>query len=307
MENERNNEQARTKRNGSGVIIFLAILAVLMAIAGALLLREVLDARYQRQMADQRVVQVSEERDNMYRQLDAVEEKYIQLSNEYNQLDSVFRTERNTINQLRAQLRNGGGGDVAGLRRRIAELEAQVEEYRMQIEALQAEAFELSNENSQMKHTLAQTTARNSELENEKKDLESRLEKASYLNISNLETSALRARKRGDEPTDRARRTDKLRTCFTVNQNLVAARGNTDFYIRIVDPANKVLSTSPANTIQYEGEAIQYSLKRTINYQNTSQDVCVMWDQQEDFSKGYYNVVVFWEGLELGYKLFQLQ
>jgi hypothetical protein len=302
-------ESSDRKRSGvSGVIIFLSVLAVILAIAGALLLREVLQARYDAQMKDLIVERVSNERNEMLRDLDEISTKYDQLAIEYKELDSLFRAERVRVNQLRAQLRSGTGPVEGGisLRAQIEELQAQVEDYRLQLEMLQAEKEVLQNENSQIRTNLDQTTARNKELENRNEDLEQQLEKASVLSISNLELTPLRTRKRGDEPTDRARRTDKMRVCFTVNQNLVAQRGNTDFFIRLVDPRNTVMTTSPANTLEFEGETIQYSIKRTVNYQNASQDVCVVWDQQEKFDKGYYNVVVFWNGMEVGYKLFQL-
>jgi hypothetical protein len=298
----------RKRSGGSGVIVFLSVLAVILAIAGALLLREVLQARYDAQMKDLVVERVSNERNEMLRDLDEISAKYDQLAVEYKELDSLFKAERVRVNQLRAQLRSGTGPVEGGasFRAQIEELQAQVEDYRLQLEMLQAEKSVLENENSQIRTTLAQTTARNTELVTRNEDLEQQLEKASVLSISNLELTPLRTRRRGDEPTDRAKRTDKMRVCFTVNQNLVAQRGNTDFFIRLVDPRNTVMATSSANTLEFEGEAIQYSIKRTVNYQNASQDVCVVWDQQEKFDKGYYNVVVFWNGMEVGYKLFQL-
>jgi hypothetical protein len=298
----------RKRSGGSGVIVFLSVLAVILAIAGALLLREVLQARYDAQMKDLVVERVSNERNEMLRDLDEISAKYDQLAVEYKELDSLFKAERVRVNQLRAQLRSGTGPVEGGasFRAQIEELQAQVEDYRLQLEMLQAEKSVLENENSQIRTTLAQTTARNTELVTRNDDLEQQLEKASVLSISNLELTPLRTRRRGDEPTDRAKRTDKMRVCFTVNQNLVAQRGNTDFFIRLVDPRNTVMATSSANTLEFEGEAIQYSIKRTVNYQNASQDVCVVWDQQEKFDKGYYNVVVFWNGMEVGYKLFQL-
>jgi hypothetical protein len=300
-------DSGRKRSGGAGVIIFLSILAVILAIAGALLLREVLQSRYEAQIKDRLIERVSSERDDMIKQLDEIDAKYAQLSLEYQELESLFQAERVRVNQLRAQLRSGTGPVEGGasFRVQIDELKAQVEDYKMQLEMLQVEKSELENENSQIRTTLAQTTARNIELETENEELEEQLEKASVLSISNLELTPLRTRRRGDEPTDRARRTDKMRICFTVNQNLVAPRGNTDFFIRLVDPRNMVMSTSSDNVIEFEGESIQYSIKRTVNYQNTSQDVCVMWDQ-ENFEKGYYNVVVFWDGIEVGYKLFQL-
>lgn len=312
MEKDKNKDvttSERTRSNGSsGIIIFLAVLALLLAVGAALVLRQMLKAKHEAQVASTRVEHVSEERDTLLKKLDELEASYATLSSTNTELESQLVEERRRVNQLRAQIRAGvsGEGDAGPIRQRIEELEAQLEEYRQQAEFMEAEKQSLAAETAQMRSALTQTASRNQELETKNRELEEQVEKAGFLTISNLEGTALRERRRGDEPTDRARRTDKLRVCFTINQNLVANPGNRDFFVRLIDPSNQVLSTSPDNTLEFEGETIQYSIRRTINFQNNSQDVCVVWDQSERFEKGYYNVVVFTEGNEVGYKLFQL-
>ena len=298
----------KQKNGGTGVIIFLSILAVILAVGGAFLLREVLQAKYEAQKKDLVVEQANTQREEMLRELDKLALQFDSLSAGNVEIENKLREERARVSNLRAQLRSGTGPveDVEGLRAQIADLQAQVEAYRQQIEMLQSEKTMLVSENSQIRSTLTQTTARNTQLETRNRELEGQLEQATLLTISGLELTPLRARRRGDEPTDRAKRTDKMRICFTVNQNLIAPAGNTDFHIRLVNPANMVMSLSPDNTIEFEGETIQYSLQRTVNYQNAAQEVCVVWEQEEDFEPGYYNVVVFWKGIEVGYKLFQL-
>ncbi len=319
---DKNRERGRTKnsdrsgkRNGaSGVVIFLAILAILLAIGGALLLRQVLSARYEAQITERELAELTVQRQSLEQQLNDLNARYEQLSSQYTEMEGMFNAERRRVNQLRAQLRGDAGGSsgdsgstIAQYRQRIQELEEQLENYRLQIEALEAEKEALSGENAQMRSTLAETSSRNQELESKFQEMQEQLEKASILTITDLEGVALRERRRGDQETNKAKRTDKLRICFNLNQNLVAQPGNRDFYIRIVNPSNEVLSISPDNTLEFEGETIQYSIKRTINYQNTAQEVCVMWTQDEKYEKGYYNVVVFSEGKEVGYKLFQLE
>ncbi len=303
--------ESRKKGSGSGVVIFLAVLAVLLALGGAVLLRQLLSARYDAQVATIEIQKVNDEKEALLKQLDEIDAKYLQLEVEHTELEGKFTAERSRVNQLRAQLRGGDTSGVATgvaqLRQRIQELEAELESYRLQISTMEGERATLVSENAQIRTTLNQTTARNQQLETRNQELTQQVEKASVLSVSNLVITALRERRRGDEPTTSARRTNKLRVCFNVNENLVARQGNRDFYVRIINPQNQVLTSSPDNTIQFEGETIQYSIKRTINYQNKEQEVCVVWSQDGNYSKGYYNVVVFSEGREVGYKLIQLQ
>ncbi len=311
-DNETGNGYHEPARNGSGttVVIFLAILAVLLALGGALLLRQLLSAKHDSQVAASEIRIVNDEKELLLIQLDELEERYSLLETTNQELETQLAAERRRVRQLRAQLHGEGGtGDGAGVeqyRERIEELEAQLETYRNQLEIAESENNVLTGENAQIRETLAQTSARNQQLESRTEELEEQVDKASILTISNLEGTALRERRRGDEPTDRAKRTDKIRICFTINENLVANPGNYDFFIRLINPLNQVMTLSPDNTLEFEGETIQYSLKRTVNFQNSSQEVCMVWDQDERFEKGYYNIVVFSEGREVGYKLFQL-
>ncbi len=303
---EKMNRPPASGNSGLGVIIFLAVLAVLLAVGGAYLLRQVLDARYEAQVSALEIKEVSDERDLLEQQLNELDSKYEELSSEYAEMETKFLAERRRVNQLRAQVRGGDPGTVAQYKEQIEELEARLEKYQEEIEILESEKQTLEGENAQIRSTLETTTSRNQELEREFNQMEEQIEKATLLSISGLEATPIRERRRGDEPTDRARRTDKINVCFTVNENLVAEPGNREFFVRMIDPNNQVLTISPDDTIEFEGETIQYTLKRTINYRNEPVETCVVWDQDERFEKGYYNVVVFHDGREVGYKLFQL-
>ncbi|MFP4288985.1 MAG: hypothetical protein ACLFQS_06985 [Bacteroidales bacterium] len=302
----------RKKSAASGVVVFLSILALLLGIAGAILLRETLSARYEIQMSERQVRQATAEKQDLLYQLDEIENRYNELTKEYEELNDLFLAEKRKVGQLRAQLRNSGIGDedssedISGFRERIAELENQLESYRTQLEMVEAENEALTGENAQIRNTLSETTDRNRQLETINEDLEKKLEDATILTVSEIKATPLREKRKGDEPTEKAKKTDKISICFTINQNLVANPGNRDFYVRLTDPSNQVMSLSPDNTIEFEGETIQYSVLRTVNFQNNAQEVCVVWDQEEKFAKGYYNVVIFNDGNEVGYKLFQL-
>lgn len=299
-------------KTASTIVIFLAVLSILLAVGGAVILRQLFSIRYETEMANREVQKLTIEKESLMVQLDELDAKYVELSEKYQELEGLFAAERRRVNQLRAQLRGEPSGatgeipNIAQYRQRIQELEEQLESYQLRLESIEEERDVLAGENAQIRTSLAQTTAQNQQLESKNKELEEQVEKASALTISGLDATALRERRRGDEPTDRARRTDKLRICFNVNENLVAQRGNRDFFIRLINPNNMVLSTAPDNTLVFEGETIQYSLKRTVNYQNNPMEVCAIWNQDERFEKGYYNVVVFHDEREVGYKLFQL-
>jgi len=298
------------KSNGSGIIIFLSVLAVLLAIAGGLLLREMLKARYETQIANLQVREIADERDILIGQLDDLDGRYAQLSKEHEDLRQLFEAERRRASQLRAQLQGVGPigkGEAMPLREQIEQLEDQLANYEDQIAMLLEENETLSIENAQIRSNLAQAHVYNQELEVEKEKLQEKVNIASLINISNVDVMALRERRRWDEPTTSARRVDKLSICFNLNRNMIAEPGERNFYIRIIDPNNEVLTKSQEDIMPFEGETIQYSIKETVDFQNVSMDVCTEWEQDKRFDRGYYSVVVFCEGNEVGYKLFELE
>ncbi|MFW6351183.1 MAG: hypothetical protein ACOC2E_02240, partial [Bacteroidota bacterium] len=174
----------RKKSAASGVVVFLSILALLLGIAGAILLRETLSARYEIQMSERQVRQATAEKQDLLYQLDEIENRYNELTKEYEELNDLFLAEKRKVGQLRAQLRNSGIGDedssedISGFRERIAELENQLESYKTQLEMIEAENEALTGENAQIRNTLSETTDRNRQLETINEDLEKKLEDA---------------------------------------------------------------------------------------------------------------------------------
>ena len=303
--------EPKQKTKGIGVIIFLLILVLILAGGGGFLFKEYLDNQHEAEQRQKELAQIAAQRDEFLSQLDDLEEAYQKLSLEYSQLESSANAQRATIRRLRAEVAgtapSADGLSAKQLQERIEELEELLEEYRRRAEMLQSENQTLTTEKNQVQGSLNQANAYASQLEREKREMEEQLEKASILSISNIDANGVRSRRRGDEPTDRARRTDKIQVCFTINQNLVATPGNREFYVRIIDPDNRVLTHLPDDTFNYQGDELSYSANRTINFQNNSQDACLIYDQDDRFSKGYYNIVVFAEGYELGYKLMELR
>ena len=94
-------------------------------------------------------------------------------------------------------------------------------------------------------------------------------------------------------PTERARRSDKIRVCYTVAKNILAEAGDKEFYVQVLDPNNNVLGTN--NQIEFDDKVLNYSLISRFNYENRNLNVCefVAPDGDERFEKGRYVVNVF--------------
>jgi hypothetical protein len=94
-------------------------------------------------------------------------------------------------------------------------------------------------------------------------------------------------------PTERARRSDKIKVCFTVARNTVAEAGDKELYVQVIDPENNVLGSN--DQIQFEDQILNYSLISRFNYENRNLNVCefVSKGDDEKFVSGRYIVNVF--------------
>lgn len=94
-------------------------------------------------------------------------------------------------------------------------------------------------------------------------------------------------------PTERARRSDKIKVCFTVAKNTLTEAGDKELYVQVIDPKNNVLGSN--DQVQFEDEVLNYSLISRFNYENRNLNICEYISELEDskFEKGRYKVNVF--------------
>ncbi|WP_053972664.1 hypothetical protein [Mangrovimonas sp. ST2L15] len=93
-------------------------------------------------------------------------------------------------------------------------------------------------------------------------------------------------------PTERARRSDKIRVCFTVAKNKLVQAGEQELYVQVVGPNNQILGVN--EQIQMGEETINYSLVSTFNYENTNLNICEFVEPLNDkFEDGRYKVNVY--------------
>ncbi|WP_033958115.1 hypothetical protein [Psychroserpens jangbogonensis] len=92
-------------------------------------------------------------------------------------------------------------------------------------------------------------------------------------------------------PTERAKRSDKIRICYTVAKNALVGAGDKELYVQILDPKNNVLGAN--EQIQFDETVLNYSLISKFNYENKNLDICEFVAPNDDFTAGRYVVNVF--------------
>lgn len=179
--------------------------------------------------------------------------------------------------------------------------------YKKKYLALQEEMKSLLTENERLKGensllatsldstnvVLAQRTVFSDSLLVQNIEMANVVENAAVLQTVNVKSFGVIERTSGKQiPTERARRSDKIKVCFTVAKNSLVGSGDKELYVQVIDPKDNVLGAN--EQIQLGEKVLNYSLVSKFNYENKSLDVCEFVDPRGgDFVSGNYTVNIF--------------
>ncbi|MFV0540754.1 MAG: chromosome partitioning protein ParA [Aestuariibaculum sp.] len=118
---------------------------------------------------------------------------------------------------------------------------------------------------------------------------------ASVLSAVSVNASGVIVRTSGKVvPTERARRSDKIRVCFIVAKNKLVQAGDHELYIQVTDPNNNILGLN--EQVQFDDVTLNYSTISKFNYENANLNICEFVSAKnggDDFEKGRYIVNIY--------------
>lgn len=178
-------------------------------------------------------------------------------------------------------------------------------EYKKQLSSSKTESHQLSLENEKSKEYIENLNSKIVALENQKKEITTKyiyekkesdrksnlLSYASNLSLSNFVLTGFKVRSSGKEiETEKARRIDKIKMSFDINDNILADSGKKELYIIIHKPDGTLATfeNRPSGKIRVDGKLLQFSDKVYIDYEkNVTKNVEFEW-LNNDFKKGNY-------------------
>jgi predicted HTH transcriptional regulator len=136
----------------------------------------------------------------------------------------------------------------------------------------------------------------------EKEDL---LNVGSTLQASNFNIVGVEEKRSGKEKsTSTAKRVDKLRISFDLNENLIAQSGTKEIFVCITAPDGTPVAVEALGSGTFstrDGQQKFYTQKLNVNYtQNKKQTVTFDWKQNTNFSVGNYKIEVYNNGFKVG-------
>jgi hypothetical protein len=287
------------------------ILAILFMVALLVMIFMYADSRRNVQKVIEERVREStshqRELDSLSFEFESIKKAYGSLNQQLKGKDSLIQENIQRINQLIAS--NVSKDRIV---RELEGLRSLKLDYERRLDSLLYINMELTDKNLELKYRVEAEKEKNIVLSEEKEEFKRKAILGEKIRAYNVSAGGYRYRGTARETaTDKARRTDRIKVCFTIGENLVIPPGERTVYIRVARPDNVILTLGGGdlNTFEYQGERLQFSMRQPVNYQNRPLPVCLNWDKIVEGSAmtGTYNVSIFFEEQEIGKTSFTLE
>ena len=184
--------------------------------------------------------------------------------------------------------------------------------YVHQIDSLYTENRVLKEENEKVREQYAREQDKSRELTKDKEELIEKVTLAAIIKAYNVTAKGVRFTGSGRErDTDKAKKVERVKVCFTLGENNLVEPGKKTIYIRILRPDNLVVTQKIGETytFDYQGQQLEYTSKKEVDYQNKDTYMCMFWTKKmkDPAMVGTYNVSVYCEGAEIGKTSFDLR
>ena len=198
------------------------------------------------------------------------------------------------------------------VKKKLDKLRGIAQGYLKQMDSLYTVNQELREENEQIRSSYQKEQQRSTSLQKDKEALTEKVSSAAVMKAYKITGQGVRGSGEKEKQTDKAKRVEKIKVCFTLSENPLLSAGRKDIYVRISRPDKMILARGKGDdySFSYKGEILQYSVKETVNYQNKSIDLCLYWinrSTKEDMLPGVYVVSVYADDYEIGQSTFELR
>ena len=240
-----------------------------------------------------------------------MENEYQQFAQQYSEMktqinnDSIVaqltaeqeKTQR-LLNELR-RVKSTDAIEITRLKKELATVRAVIRSYVMEIDSLNKVNANLTQENSRVKGQYEAATRQIEGLSSERRSLSEKVAIAAQLDATGI--SLVAKNKRG-KATDQIDKATTLQVSFNITRNVTAASGVKDIYVRIMSPTGNLLNG--AGSFSYENRTLQYSMKRSVEYNGEETPVTLFWNVSQALVAGTYQVSIFADGNMIGSRSF---
>jgi hypothetical protein len=222
-------------------------------------------------------------------------------------LIALLSTEQAKVQRLMEELRTVKATNarrVNELKRELESLRRIMRNYVVQIDSLNQANEQLTQEKNQAVQRYRQVSSTAAKLSKELEKQTERVTLASRLDATGISVTPVNAR--GKE-VKRIKQMERFVVSFRIVKNITAPVGEKTIYVRLRKPDDDILIKNRGNVFTFEGKEINYSMKKSVEYDGEELPVTLYWDIEEFLSPGTYRVDIFADGNLIGQKTFQLE
>ena len=286
-------KQAEKKANGGLKAVMIIMIIVALGLAAALY--------YVMSSKNKLVDELNQEKADLTEQIQALQSDYENLSSEYDSINAQLDSSREEIAQLVDRVKKTEATDRAKIRqyeKELGTLRSIMRSYITQIDSLNTLNHRLTEEAASARQEAEQTRQINTQLTQQVEDLTSRVTAGSVLKAHNFVMYAYNS---NDKITDKANRVVRFLVNLSLNENELAARGPVRIYVRVTDPDGVLLSDGRGTTFTFNGETLDATASREVDYQGKEVDLGIYVNNVESFKKGIYTVNAYTTQAQLGH------
>lgn len=308
---EENKKIAEPQKKRSGAVPLLAALVIILLIAVGFLFYQNNNQSNELENFQKYSENLKQEKENVTGLLEEMLTQYDTLSSENEQLNAEIEGQKAKIEELMAQVEKHKDDQwlIYKYRKEAETLRDIMKGYVVTIDSLNTLNKELTAQKLELQDSLGTVSAEKQQLESQTEEMAGRIATGSVLHTTAISSEAIRVRSNGKQvSTNKAKNAEMIKTCFSIGENRITDSGTKELYLRIISPDGKVLASSDgAGRFQFNGVEGEYSVKREVNYQNTTMDVCMFWTVDEPIGTGQYIVEVYESAKKIGEANFDLK
>lgn len=267
------------------------------------------------QEKDTIIATTSSKRDQLQKELEDATMRYDMIKTSSADMahskDSIITKKDREISQKRIQIQqllskvNATEEELALARSLIESMNQDIAGYKTKIETLEGEKIVLTQEKNaviQQRDKVQRDFDSAQALIVQKEEV---IDVATTLHASNFSILGINEKGSGKEKTTTvAKRVDKLRITFDIDENRIAQSGTKYIYVCITAPDGKLLSVETMGSGKFntrDGKEKAYTQKIDVNYtQGQRQTLSIDWKQDTNFATGDYKIEVYNNGFKIG-------
>ncbi len=298
-------------KNNNNRNVLTGILVVALLATWGYIIYDKNKTKQEKQDLTAQIVNSDSSKNELQRELNDAALRLDNLKTSNVKADSLLKTKDKDIDELKSKVqaiinkRNATAAELAEAKRLIAELKGNIETYTAQIE-------ELKNKNTQLIQEKEQVTQQR-DVANKNYDSatqviqqkENVIDIGSTLHASDFKIVGLNEKHGGKEKvTSKAKRVDKLRISFDIDENRITQSGSKDIYVCITSPDGNPVTVDALGSGKFvarDGTEKPFTKKVQINYvQGEKLPVTVEWTQNSSFQTGNYKIEIYNNGFKIG-------